>query len=146
MVLQHCLVGKHLFLMLALLRRTSFSNHLLWSIFQSSLHTYYELQSFTCWTSVGSFQVPHLHLNNHLPPITVLQPVVNQLIFLFIQNINHGPKRDLIHHSREKSIIRPLLYHQATQAGLVLHKFNECHLKTRLDKLKPLAKPKASLW
>ena len=39
------------------------------------------------------------------------------LIFLFIQNKNHGPKRDLIHRSREKSIIRPLLYHQATMAG-----------------------------
>ena len=39
------------------------------------------------------------------------------LIFLFIQKINHGPKRDLIHRSRDKSIIRPLLYHQATTAG-----------------------------
>ena len=33
--------------MLALLRRTSFLDHLLWSIFQSSLHSYYKLQSFS---------------------------------------------------------------------------------------------------
>ena len=42
------------------------------------------------------------------------------LIFLFIQNINHGPKWNLIHRSRDKSIIRPLLYHQATTARFCL--------------------------
>ena len=33
---------------------------LLGSIFQLSLNTYYKLQSFTFWTSVGSFHVLHL--------------------------------------------------------------------------------------
>ena len=32
-----------------------FFDPLLWFIFQLSFYTYYKLQSFTCWTSVGSY-------------------------------------------------------------------------------------------
>ena len=49
------------FLMLALLRRTSFwppTKVYIWVI----IYTYYKLQPFTCWTSVGSFHELHLHI------------------------------------------------------------------------------------
>ena len=56
------------------------------------------------------------------------------LIFLFIQNINHGPKRDLIHRSREKSFIRPLLYHQATTEKYL-------NLRFFVGRIKPRSQP-----
>ena len=47
------LLQHDIFLMLAHLRRSSFFDHHLWSIFQSSLYTCYKLQFFTC--SEGSY-------------------------------------------------------------------------------------------
>ena len=53
--------GKNLFFFALLLRR-SFSDHI-YGVHFSHQHTYYKLQSFTCWTSVGSFHVLHLCLS-----------------------------------------------------------------------------------
>ena len=44
-------------------------DHLLWSKFQSSLHILQTLQSFACWTSVGSFHLLLIFIEKflHLP-------------------------------------------------------------------------------
>ena len=69
-------------------KESIFFDHHLQSIFQSSLHTYYILQSLTCWTSVGSF------------PCTASTPIRWQLLRQHQRNV-----------SNEYSWSSPLWYH-----------------------------------
>ena len=91
-----------IFFMWSPLVKRHLSDHLLWSIFQSSLHI--------------------LHITNHVGP-SVWAAIINESasrIIWITTEIFLAPSRIRTHWDRESSVISALLYLQATMAGFFI--------------------------
>ena len=83
----------------------------IYGLYFSHQHTYYILQSFTCWTSVGNFHVLYLYSTHSRQRVHCLN----------IYTYKPCPKQGLIHQRRVMLLMKQSLYPQDTTAGYQLY-------------------------